>query len=312
MGSLDGLDLGKYGIYTFDFEHLTAEEARSAIQELEELGWRAFWFPELLGREALTHAGFLLSVTERMHVVNGIAKIFKRPSRSTFGAARLLADAYPDRHVLGLGFGGGLRDTAGVAAPDPRSGLTPMQAMVAYLDELDALEAEVLTPAPQAPVRRVLAAYGPKMLQLARDRSLGAHTYKVNVPHTVQAREILGPEPFLAVEQAVLFEADPDRARAIAREHLDVYLTSGFNPAKFRRLGYAQDEIDHGGSDRIVDDLVAWGDDDAIVERLQAQVDAGADHVAIQVIGTEPGPPALQAWRRLAAAVGPAPASATV
>jgi probable F420-dependent oxidoreductase len=209
MGTIDGLDLGTFGLWTFDFEFQPAAQMRASIQELEEQGWRAFWIPELYGRDALTHAGYLLSCTEHMHVINGIARIWSREARWTHGGSLLLADAYPDRHVLGLGVSG--------SAPGTR----PLAAMNAYLDELDALATSTL--APQAPIRRILAAYGPKILELARDRAAGAHTYKVNVEHTRQAREILGPQAFLGVEHAVLFESDPDKARAISREHLHIY-----------------------------------------------------------------------------------------
>jgi len=245
----------------------------------------------------LTHAGYLLSCTERMHVVNGIAQIWSRGARWTHGASLLLADAYPNRHVLGLGGGGGER-------PDSK----PLAAMSAYLDELDALDTP--NPRPAAPMRRILAAYGPRMLELARDRSAGAHTYHVNVAHTAQARDILGPDAFLGVEHAVLFESDPDRARAIAREHLQVYLTTKYNVAKFRRLGYSEAEIAGGGSDRIVDDLVFWGDLDAIVEKLRGHVRAGADHVGVQVIGVRPGESAMPHWRRLGEALLPQPVTA--
>jgi probable F420-dependent oxidoreductase len=202
-----------------------------------------------------------------------------------------LADAYPNRHVLGLGGGG------------ERPGSKPMAAMTAYLDELDALESP--NPAPASPIRRILAAYGPKMLELARDRSAGAHTYHVNVAHTAQARDILGADAFLGVEHAVLFESDPATARAIAREHLQVYLTTRYNVAKFRRLGYSEDEIAGGGSDRIVDDLVFWGDLDTIVEKLRGHLQAGADHVGVQVIGIEPGRSAMPYWRLLGEALLP-------
>ncbi|MFF0868047.1 TIGR03620 family F420-dependent LLM class oxidoreductase [Nonomuraea sp. NPDC003560] len=292
MGSIDGLDLGTFGIYTFDFEHVPAARMRESIQELEEQGWRAFWMPELLGREALTHAGFLLSCTRRMHIVNGIAQIWAREARWTYGAALLLADAYPDRHVLGLGFGGA-----------PRPGTTPLTAMRTYLDELD--ELETVNPAPKSGVRRLLAAYGPKMLELARDRAAGAQTYHVNVAHTAESRQLLGPDAFLAVEHPVLFETDPATARAAAREHLRPYLSTPYNVAKFRRLGYAEDEITGGGSDRLVDDFVFWGDLDTVVGKLRAHVDAGADHVAVQVIGIEPGRTAMPHWRELAAALSP-------
>jgi probable F420-dependent oxidoreductase len=296
MPSLDGLDLGRFGIYTFDFEFQPASQMRESIQELEEQGWRAFWMPELLGREALTHAGYLLAGTERIHIINGIAKIWSREAMWTYGASVLLADAYPDRHVLGLGIG------------DARPGVKPMGAMIEYLDELDSLETP--NPTPKAPIRRILAAYGPKMLALARDRSAGAHCYHVNVAHTAQAREIIGPDAFLGVEQAVMFETDPAKARAIAREHLHPYLTQKYNIAKFRRLGYSEQELTNDGSDRFVDDFVFWGDPDTIVEKLHGYIEAGADHVSVQVIGIEPGQSAMPHWRTLGDALLPQGVSA--
>jgi probable F420-dependent oxidoreductase len=257
---------------------------RDSVRELEELGWRAFWFPEVGGREAFSQAGFLLADTERLHIVNGIAQVTARTASAAHGASALLTQAYPGRHLLGLGLGQG------------RPGTRPLAAMTEYLDELDAFK---------DPTPRVLAAYGPKMLALARDRADGAHTYHVTVAHTAQAREILGPDTFLGVEHAVLFEPDPDKARTIAREHLHTYLTTPFNIAKFRRLGYSDDDLVRGGSDRLVDDLVFWGDLDTIVAKLRGHVDAGADHVAVQVIGIAPGESAMPHWRALAGALLP-------
>ncbi|MTD53724.1 TIGR03620 family F420-dependent LLM class oxidoreductase [Amycolatopsis pithecellobii] len=280
------MNLGQFGIWTFDFEAQPASVVRDSVQELEQLGWRALWIPELLGREALTHAGFLLSCTKRIAVLNGIAQIWSREARWTHGAAVLLSDAYPDRYVLGLGVGAG------------KPGVPSVSAMRQYLDYLDAVTS--INPTPAAPVRRLLAAYGPKMVELARDRAAGAHTYHVTVGHTAQSREILGPKPFLGVEQAVLFERDPETARAIAREHLHSYFTTPYNVAKFLRLGYTEADIDSGrGSDRIVDDLVVWGDVDIIAQRLHEHLDAGADHVGIQVIGNAPGASAMPQWRLL-------------
>jgi probable F420-dependent oxidoreductase len=289
MGDIDAVILGRFGVWTFDFEDQPAARMRDSVQELEALGWRAFWIPERDGREAMTHAGFLLASTERMHVVNGIAQIGSRAARWTRGASVLLADAYPNRHLLGLGVGHG------------RPGVKPMDAMIDYLDELDTITSS--NPAPAGPLHRVLAAYGPKMLELARDRADGAHTYHVTVEHTAHAREILGPSAFLGVEQAVLFETDPGTARAIAREHLRPYLAGGFNIAKFKRLGYTDEDLTNGGSDRFVDDLVRWGDLDAIVAKLSEHADAGADHVAVQVIGIQRGQSALPHWRTLAQAL---------
>ncbi|MFG3201060.1 TIGR03620 family F420-dependent LLM class oxidoreductase [Streptomyces sp. NPDC048192] len=286
------MDLGTFGIYTFDFEHQPAARIRDAVQELEDLGWRAVWIPEALGRDAFTHAGYLLASTRRLVVVNGIARIWSREATWTHGASVLLADAYPGRHVLGLGFGG-----------QPRPGVRPLAAMAGYLDELDAMQTP--NPRPAQPVRRLLAAYGPRMLELARDRAEGAHTYHVNTAHTAQARQILGPDAFLAVEQAVLFETDPVRARALAREHLGGYLETPYNVAKFRRLGYTDDDLSGGGSDRFVDDLVFWGDPETVAGKLHGHAEAGADHVAVQVIGVEPGGSALPHWRLLADALLP-------
>ncbi|MFE4956145.1 TIGR03620 family F420-dependent LLM class oxidoreductase [Streptomyces sp. NPDC056653] len=292
MGVISGMDLGRFGVWTFDFETQPASMMRESIQELEELGWQAFWIPELTGREAMTHAGFLLSCTERITVINGIAQIWSREPRWTQGAALLLADAYPDRHLLGLGFG------------DARPQTKPLQAMSEYLDDMDATTS--VNPLPQAPMRRLLAAYGPRMLEMARDRSEGAHTYHVTVGHTAQARDVLGDSPFLGVEQAVLFESDPDKAREIARQHLHMYLTMKYNIAKFLRLGYTEADIDGGrGSDRLVDDLVYWGDLDTIVRKLHDHLDAGADHVGIQVLGIEPDRSAMPQWRQLADALLP-------
>ena len=293
MSTLDGLGLGTFGIYTFDFDHQPAARMRESIGALEEQGWRAFWFPEVGGREALTHAAFLLSCTEQIHIINGIAQISVRQPQQAYSASLLLADAYPGRHVLGLGVG------------RSRPGVKPLTAMTEYLDELDALEPS--SPAPKSPMRRILAAYGPRMLELARDRSAGAHTYHVNLAHTAHARGILGPEAFLGVEHAVLFETDPARARATAREHLRGYLHPGstYNLAKFRRLGYSEDDLSNGGSDRFVDDLVFWGDLDTIAGKLHAHVEAGADHVAVQVIGIQPGQTAMPYWRMLSEALLP-------
>jgi probable F420-dependent oxidoreductase len=292
VGSMSGVALGTFGIWTFDFERQPAALMRESVQELEELGWRALWVPELLGREAFSHAGYLLSCTERMAVINGIAQIWSRGAFWARGASVLLADAYPGRYVLGLGVGGG-----------GRTGAKPIAAMTAYLDEMDAVTSP--NPAPKVPAPRILAAYGPRMLALARDRSAGAHCYKVNVAHTAQSREILGPDAFLGVEHAVLFETDPARARALAREHLATYLAGQYNVAKFIRLGYSEADLANGGSDRFVDDFVFWGDLDAIAGKLQGHVQAGADHVGVQVIGIKAGQTAMPHWRTLAGALLP-------
>jgi probable F420-dependent oxidoreductase len=227
--------------------------------------------------------------SKRMTIVNAISQVWPRQPRWTFGGSLLLADAYPNRYVLGLGFGG------------PRPDTRPLQAMRDYLDAMDAVETP--NPRPKAPLHRILAAYGPKMLELARERADGALTYHVSVAHTAEAREILGPAAFLGVEHAVLFDTDPVKARATAREHLAPYLQAPYNLAKFRRLGYSEEDLGDGGSDRFVDDLVFWGDVDTIVAKLHWHIEAGADHVAAQVIGIEPGHSSMPQWRTLGEAL---------
>jgi probable F420-dependent oxidoreductase len=169
--------------------------------------------------------------------------------------------------------------------------------MQQYLDDLDAA-------APPVPIaERVLAALGPRMLELARDRSRGAHPYLVTPEHTHAARAVLGPTPLLAPEQAIVFSTDPAAAREIARAHLEIYLGLPNYVNNLRRFGFVDDDVRDGGSDRLTDGIVAWGDEAAIVRRLQAHWDAGADHVCVQVLTSEPATLPRAEWRRLVAAV---------
>lgn len=284
------MDLGRIGVFTLAFDNLPVAEVRTAVTELEELGYGAVWVPELVGREALTHASVLLAATERIVVANGIARIGDRTPRATAAGQRTLADGYPGRYLLGLGVGRPKAD-----------GPKPLDAMRAYLDEMDAVESSA--PEPKEKPARVLAAYGPAMMRLAAERAAGAHTYLVTVEHTAGARGILGLGPILAVEQAVVLERDPNEARRVARDHLGYYLKTPQNLAKLRRLGYSEEDFGGGGSDRLADALVVWGGIDQIAARIRAHVEAGADHVCIQVIGVEPGDAIMSRWKLLAEAL---------
>jgi len=168
--------------------------------------------------------------------------------------------------------------------------------MRSFLDSIDVAAPPIL------PEERVLAALGPKMLELARERSLGAHPYLVTPEHTRAAREALGPEKLLAAEQAVVLETDPERARTLARQHLEIYLQLPNYANNWRRLGFSDDDIAGGGSDRLVDALVAWGDLDAIRARVDEHREAGADQVLIQAVSEGDGLP-REEWRRLAPAL---------
>jgi probable F420-dependent oxidoreductase len=168
--------------------------------------------------------------------------------------------------------------------------------MVTYLDGLDAA-------APPLPKEdRILAALGPRMLALARDRTAGVHPYLVPPEHSARAREIVGPDALVCTEQAVVLETDPDQARAIARNHLAMYLPLPNYWNNLLRLGFDESDKLQGGSDRIVDSIVAWGDVDAIKTRVDAQRDAGADHVCIQVLRADYEFPKAE-WRELAPAL---------
>jgi probable F420-dependent oxidoreductase len=278
-----GIDPGTIGIWTWTFDRAPAEASWRQMQLAEELGYGAVWVPEVMGKEALTHAAVLLAGTSRIVVANGIARIQERSPRATAAGQQTLSDAYPGRYLLGLGVGGG--------------GERPIAALRRYLDEMDTVQ---VLDGNQRPWPRILAAHGLTMLRLAHERATGAHTYKVPVAHTREARQVLGPEPFLAVEQAVLLEHDAGRARALAREHLAGYVHSQFNRAKFRRLGYSEEELAGGGRDRFVDDLVAWGSLERIAERVRAHLEAGADHVALQVLTGEGSASLEGQWESLA------------
>jgi probable F420-dependent oxidoreductase len=292
-----GMDIGRVGIWTFALDQQPAAQSAEAAAELEELGFGALWIPEAVGREALANAGLLLAATRRIVVATGIANIWMRHPMAASAGWRTLNEAYDNRFLMGLG-------VSHAPSVDRMLGQTwdkPLARMRAYLDGMD--EAIFLAAQPPVPPSRVLAALGPKMLELARERALGAHPYFVPVEHTAFARERLGKGPLLAPEQAVVLETDPDTARQIARSHMAGYLRLPNYANNLRRMGFTDDDLADGGSDRAVDAVVAWGDVDAIAERVRAHHDAGADHVCIQVIEADQRALPMDAWRRLADAL---------
>jgi probable F420-dependent oxidoreductase len=288
--------LGPVGLWTSLLDRQPTERLRAAVTELEELGWRSLWCWEVLGREALTNAGLLLATSRRMVIGTGIASIWSRDPAALANAQRTLAEAYPDRFVLGVGVSHGpLVDARGHRYQ------RPLAAMRAYLDDMDA--APWQGPPLQEQPPRVLAALGPRMLALAAERSAGALTYNATPEATAWARSILGAGPLLAVEQAVVVEDDPAEARRIARGLLAFYMTLPNYLRAWERLGFGAEDLAGGGSDRMVDAVVAWGGPQAIAERVRAQLDAGADHVCLQVLGPDPDGVPMAGWRALAAAL---------
>jgi probable F420-dependent oxidoreductase len=270
--------MGRVGFWSFQLDPLSAAREREVVAEVEELGFGAIWIPEGYGsKEAFSHAGVILSATARVVVATGIASMWARDPMAMSNGARALADAYPGRFLLGIGVSHEVRATARGHVYDK-----PYSRMVAYLDAMDAAPAPASTP----PAPRILAALGPKMLRLSAQRALGAHPYFVPVEHTAFARETLGQGPLLAPEQLVVLSEDPDEARAIGREHMSHYLSLPNYANNLRRLGWSEDEIE-SPSDRSVDALVAWGGAEEIRRRVREHLDAGADHVSIQILGKD-------------------------
>jgi probable F420-dependent oxidoreductase len=270
---------------------------QEAAAELEELGFGAIWFGEATGREALTQASLLLAATKQIVIATGIANIYARDPFAMAAGQKTLAEVYPGRFLLGLG-------VSHIPLVETLRGHRyekPVSTMRAYLDAMDQVSYQAV--APSAKPMRVLAALGPKMLQLAAERADGAHPYNVNPEHTAQARGILGKDPYLCPEQAVVLVPDPTKARKISRDFLAIYLGLPNYTNNFLRLGFNNSDFKNGGSDRLIDSIIAWGDLNAVRNRIRAHQTAGANHVCIQVLTANPKQLPLAEWRELAPAL---------
>ncbi|GGL71358.1 LLM class F420-dependent oxidoreductase [Streptomyces fumigatiscleroticus] len=275
---------GRYGVWNVGLrseDPTRRGELAETAAELEELGYGAIW---LGGNSNAGHARPLIGATSRIVVGTSIQSIWEHTADDAAAAFAELDAAHPGRFALGLGV-----SHAKIADQYRR----PYSALVAYLDALDAAG----VPAD----RRVLAALGPKTLELARDRAAGAIPYLVTPEHTARARQILGEGPLLAPELKVVLEPDPARARSLARDYLAMYLALPNYTNNFLRLGFAEEDLTDGGSDRLIDAVFAWGEEDRIKDRIDAFHTAGADHVALQVVdGGDRDSLPREAWRRLA------------
>jgi len=288
--------LGPVGVWMALLGRRSADEERNAAATIEELGYTALWYGEAAAnKETFAHAGILLSATQRLTVATGIASIYVRDPVAMHTGGNALADAYPERFVLGLG----VSHAPSVRARGHDYG-KPVTAMREYLDAMDATPYG--PPPPAVPLPRVLAALRTRMLELSRDRTHGAHPYLTTPRHTARAREVLGAGPVLAPEQGFVLETDPVRAREVGREHLSYYLKLPNYARSWREEGFTHDDLADGGSDRLVDALVAWGDEAAIAARVREHLDAGADHVCIQPVRSDVSR-ALDELRALAPAV---------
>ena len=291
------MELGRVGLWAYQHELLPSSAAREMAAEIEELGYGALWIPEAVGREAFVSSTNLLSGTERMVIATGIASIYARDALSANSAWQTVSEMFPDRFLLGLGVSHQVM-VEGMRGHDYSR---PLSAMRAYLDGMDSGLFTSVTA--DVPPRRVLAALGPRMLELAASRTDGAHPYFIPPEHTALARETMGEGPWLCPEQAAVLETDPVRAREIARGHMAMYLTLPNYTNNLRRFGFDDADLADGGSDRLVDAIVAWGDESAIAARVAEHHAAGADHVCVQVLPHEGVVVPTEDWRRLAPAL---------
>jgi probable F420-dependent oxidoreductase len=254
-------DLGRFGVWTFG-----APKPEQAV-EIEKLGYGAVWIGGSPAGD-LNYVEPILERTETLQVATGIVNVWTAPAEQVAEAYHRVEDAYPGRFLLGIGIG---------HPEHTEEYRKPYDVLVEYLDALDA--ANVPTS------RRVVAALGPKVLKLSAQRSAGAHPYLTTPEHTGQARNIIGNTVYLAPEHKVVLSTDADEARAIGRQSVDFYLNLSNYLNNWKRLGFTDDDIAKPGSDKLVDAVVAHGTPDDIAKRLTEHLDAGADHVTIQVLG---------------------------
>ena len=286
------VELGRVGVWSRELRfHADRAEAADAAAELEELGYGALWIPDV-GGDVLGAAGEVLAATRAIPLATGILNIWMHDATEVSDGVAALRREHSGRFLLGLGASHG----PVVDAVAPGRYARPYSTMVAYLDALDA------QPAPLAPASRVLAALGPRMLELARDRAGGAHPYLVPPEHTHLARAALGARPLLAPEISVLLEDDAERALERSRAFVADYLRLPNYVNNLRRLGFGDEDLTGQGSDRLARALVAAGDEQLIAARVAEHHAAGADHVAVHVIGAGETLP-RESWRRLAAAL---------
>ncbi|RST22278.1 LLM class F420-dependent oxidoreductase [Streptomyces sp. WAC04770] len=284
---------GRIGIWSSALHGSRTDDAgreaiAEAVAELEELGYGTLWIG---GSPSPEDATAVVAATRTVTVATGILNIWSHTAEEVAARTAALDAAARGRFVLGLGVSHG---------PLVPQYAKPYSAMVAYLDALDAA-----TPAVE-PGERVLAALGPKMLRLAADRALGAHPYLVTTEHTAEAREALGSDALLAPELTVVLDTDPDRARTTAREMLAMYLRLPNYTANLLRLGFTESDFEDGGSVRLLDALFALGGAEQVKARAGEYLDAGADHVALQVLTADEGGAGLPRaeWRELAEVFG--------
>ncbi|WP_099039437.1 LLM class F420-dependent oxidoreductase [Mycobacterium neglectum] len=285
------MDLAGVGVWSSQLRYGDAGEAAEAAAELEELGFTALWIPDV-GGPVLDSVGQLLSATNRVVIATGILNLWMHEPADVAEAYASLTAKHGERFLLGIG----VSHAPLIDSKEPGLYRKPLAATRAYLDAIDATE----NPVPVA--NRVLAALGPKMLELSATRARGAHPYLVTPDHTRYAREHLGDGPLLLPEQTVLLTEDEEEARKLGTDWLRSYLALPNYANNLLRSGFSQEDVT-SVSDRLFDAIIAWGDEEAVLRRVNEHLAAGADHVCVQVLTADPREFPREQWRRLAAAL---------
>jgi probable F420-dependent oxidoreductase len=271
------MDLSKLGVWFFT-DAMAAPIAADTAKRIEDLGFSALWIPETVGRNPFVHAAWLLANTSSLIIATGIANIYHREPGVTLAAQNTLAEQSDNRFLLGLG-------VSHKPLVEGLRGLTYGPPVATMRDYLDKMAASPYTgPPPKDKPPTVIAALGPKMLELASEKCDGAHPYFTSPSHTKMARDVMGPDRLLCVEQKVIFETDPAKARDIARKTAQTYQRLPNYRNNWLRMGLGEADIDGDGSDTFIDATFAWGEIDAIKSRVQEHYDAGASHVCVQPI----------------------------
>ena len=289
---LGGVRPGQFGLFLGSLAGQTAAIERRIVAEIEELGVGTLWYGESIGREAFAHGAILLAATQRLVVASGIANIWARDPQAMATGARALAEAWPHRFILGLGV-----SHAPMVERRGHHYERPVAAMRDYLDAMG--RATWRGPdAPMPPI--VLAALGPRMVELAAEKTAGDYTYFTPADHVREVRAAMGPDAFLAADLPVILTADRETARAIGDRHTQLYLSTANYRNNLLRLGWSAEELEPPGSDRLFDAIVSWGEVDRVRARSRALIQAGADQVVLNLITNDPSVPYERELRDLA------------
>jgi probable F420-dependent oxidoreductase len=269
------MNIGKLGVWAM-VNVMSAADSAAFARRVERWGYTTLWVPEVTARDPFVTCSWVLANTTTLNLATGVASIYSRDGYATINSQYALAEQSDGRFLLGLGVSHGpfvegvLGHKFGKPAPEMKRFLQEMASM------------KYLGPQPAGKPATVIGALGPKMLEVAATLADGAHSYNVTADHTGVARRILGPGKLLCPEQKVLLEKDPSVAREIGRKALALSFTLPNYRNNYLRMGFNVQDLENGGSDRVIDAIVAWGDEKAIRNRIQQHWDAGADHVCIQ------------------------------